>query len=80
MQKPGRAIRDMEDDAKEAWRRADGDESAGDKVANARDRIRHGVDNARDELHEAVDDAARKLAYERGRVDEMRDREKSSRR
>jgi hypothetical protein len=73
MQESKRAVRDLEDDAKEAWRRADGDESLGDKVANAVDRLRHGAENLGDELHEGVDDAARKLEYERGRADQARD-------
>ena len=80
MQESKRVIRDMEDDAKEAWRRADGDESPSDKVATMGDRIRHGVENAGDELHEGVDDTARKLEYERGRADEMRKQEKADRR
>jgi hypothetical protein len=70
MQEPKKAARDMEDDAKEAWRRSDG-ESLGDKAANAGDRIRHGIENAGDEIHKDVDDAARHVAYEKGRVDEI---------
>ena len=65
-----RTARDLQDDVKETWRKADG-ESVGDAVANAGDRIKHGVENLGDELHEAVDDAGRKLEYERGRADEM---------
>jgi hypothetical protein len=79
MQESKRVIRDMEDDAKEALRRSDGEESLDDKLANAGDRLRHGVENVGDELHEGVDDAARKLEYERGRADQMRDREKADR-
>ena len=68
---PKKTIRDMEDDAKEAWRRSDGDESIGDKLANTGDRVRHGIENAGDELHKDLDDASRRVAYERGRADEM---------
>ena len=52
MQESKRAVRELEDDAKEAWRRADGDESLGDKVANAGDRLRrhHGVRGRHDRL------------------------------
>jgi hypothetical protein len=66
-----RTARDIEDDAKETWRKADG-ESLGDKLANAGDRIRHGAENVGDELHEKVDEASRDLEYERGRTDQMR--------
>jgi hypothetical protein len=52
----------------------------GDKVADAGDRLRHGVENVGDELHEGVDDAARKLEYERGRADQARDDEEADRR
>jgi hypothetical protein len=65
-----RGVRDFEDDAKETFRKADGDESVGDKLANAGDRIRHGIENVGDELHEKVDEGARKVDYERGRDDE----------
>jgi hypothetical protein len=65
-----KVIRDVTDDAKEAWRKADGDESVGDRLANAGDRLRHGAENVGDEVHEKVDDAGRALEYERGRVDE----------
>ena len=61
-------LRDLEDDVKETWRKADGDESLGDKAANAGDRIRHGIENTADDIHEGVDDAARGAEYERGRA------------
>ena len=70
MQDSKKVARDMEDDTKEAWRRSDG-ESLGDDVANAGDRIRHGIENAGDEVHKDVDGAARHVAYEKGRVDEI---------
>ena len=68
---PKKTVRDMEDDAKEAWRRSDGDESIGDKLANTGDRVRHGIENAGDVIHKDLDDASRRVAYERGRTDEM---------
>jgi hypothetical protein len=80
MQESKRAIRDVEDDVKEAWRRGDGEESLGDKAANTADRLRHGVENVGDELHEKVDDAGRKIEYERGRADGAVEREKTDRR
>jgi len=80
MQESKRAARDLEDDAKKALRRGDGDESLGDKVANVGDRLRHGAENLGDELHEGVDVATRKLEYERGRADQARDEEEADRR
>lgn len=62
-------LRDTAADAKEAWRKADGEESLGDKLANAGDRARNAVENAGDELHEKADTLSRDAAYERGRVD-----------
>lgn len=69
-----RTARDVEADAKEAWRKADGEESLGDKAANAGDRVRNAVENAGDEVHETVDEASRDVAYEQGRMDEARSR------
>jgi hypothetical protein len=66
-----RKARDVKSDVKEAWRRADGEESIGDKVANTTDRVKDEVDNAGDELHEQADKASRDAAYEQGRMDEM---------
>ena len=63
--------RDVKTDVKEAWRKADGEESLGDKVANTTDRAKDAIENAGDELHEEVDDVARDAAYEKGRADEM---------
>ena len=65
-----RTVRDTEADVKETWRKADGDESLGDKVANAGDRMRDAVDNTRDDIHEKSDDASRDAAYNKGRVDQ----------
>jgi hypothetical protein len=70
-----REARDFKDDVKETWRKADGDESIGDKIANAGDRVKSGAENLGDELHETADEASRKMEYERGRVDEAARRE-----
>lgn len=70
-----RTARDAGADLKEAWRKADGKESLGDKAANAGDRLENAVKDAGDVVHEEVDEASRDAAYERGRADEMsRDR------
>lgn len=65
------AARDTKTDVKEAWRRADGEESLGDKVANTTDRAKDAVENAGDELHEEADEASRDAAYNQGRADEI---------
>jgi len=65
-----KTARDAGADMKEAWRKADGEESLGDKVANAGDRLGNAAKNAGDEVHEEVDEASRDAAYERGRADE----------
>jgi hypothetical protein len=70
-----REARDFKDDVKETWRKADGEESLGDKIANAGDRVKSGVENVGDELHETADEASRKVEYERGRIDEAASRE-----
>ena len=44
-----KGAREVETDAKQTWRKADG-ESLGDKVANAGDEIRKDLGNAGDEL------------------------------
>lgn len=66
-----KTVRDTEADMKEAWRKADGDESLGDKAAGAGDRIENAVKNAGDEIHEEADEASRDAAYQQGRADEM---------
>ena len=43
-------MRDVDNKAKETWRKADGDESLSDKVANAGDDVRDAVGNAGDEI------------------------------
>jgi hypothetical protein len=65
-----RGIRDTKSDVKETWRKADGNESLGDKVANAGDRMRDAVDNAGDDIHEKSDEASRDASYEQGRADQ----------
>lgn len=64
-------VREAAADTKEAWRKADGDESLGDKVANVGDRVRNAVEDAGDELHEGADKLSRDAEYVRGRADEM---------
>lgn len=66
-----RTIRDKEADAKELWRKADGDESLGDKAANVGDRVTNAVKDAGDEIHEEADRMSRDVAYEQGRADEL---------
>jgi hypothetical protein len=65
-----KTARDTGADLKEAWRKADGEESLGDKIANAGDRLENAARNAGDELHEEVDEASRDAAYQQGRADE----------
>ena len=65
-----RTVRDTEADVKETWRKADGDESLGDKLAGAGDRVENAVKNTGDELHENADEMSRDAAYEQGRADE----------
>ena len=64
-----KTVRDTEANAKEAWRKADGDESLGDKLANAGDRARNAVADAGDEIHQKTDELGRDVAYARGRVE-----------
>lgn len=66
-----RTIRDKEADARKAWRKADGDESLGDKAANVGDRVTNAVKDAGDEVHEQADRMSRDAAYEEGRSDEL---------
>jgi hypothetical protein len=66
-------LRDTEADAKEAWRKADG-ESLGDKVADAGDRARNAVADAGDKIHEESDKLGRDAAYQQGRVEGEADR------
>jgi hypothetical protein len=63
-------VRETEADVKEAWRKADGHESLGDKAANVGDRVGNAVENAGDKLHEETDEMSRDVAYEKGRADE----------
>ena len=65
-----RTLRDTEADVKEAGRKLDGDESIGDKLAGAGDRLENAVKNAGDEIHEGADDMSRDASYEQGRMDE----------
>ena len=65
-----KTIRDTEADIKEGWRKADGNESLGDKAANLGDRATNAVKDAGDKLHEETDELAREASYEEGRQDE----------
>lgn len=65
-----RDARDAGADLKEAWRKADGDESLGDKAANVGDRISNAVKDVGDKVHEEVDETSRDAAYNEGRMDE----------
>ena len=69
-----RTVRDTEADLKEAGRKLDGEESLGDKLAGAGDRIENAVKNAGDEVHEEADEMSRDAAYQQGRADEATDR------
>jgi hypothetical protein len=50
-----KTYREVEQDAKEAWRRSDGDEDLGDKVGNAGDELRKDLGNAGDQIGNAGD-------------------------
>ena len=63
-------LRDTGVDMKEGLRKADGDESLGDKLANLGDRAGNAVKDAGDKLHEETDEMARDASYEEGRADE----------
>ncbi len=66
-----KTVRDTEADMKETWRKADGDESLGDKAAGLGDRVKNAVKDAGDEIHEGADEASRDAAYQQGRTDEL---------
>ena len=66
-----KTIRDTEADVKEGLRKADGDESLGDKAAGLGDRVENAVKDAGDTVHETADDASRDASYQKGRADEM---------
>ena len=69
-----KTARDAGAEIKETWRKADGDESLGDKAANVGDRIENAAKDVGDKLHEEADDLSRDAAYDKGRADEaMRD-------
>ena len=65
-----RTVRDTEADMKETLRKADGEESLGDKLAGVGDRAGNAIKDAGDAIHEKADEASRDAAYERGRADE----------
>jgi hypothetical protein len=49
-------MREADEKAKETWRRADGEESVSDKVANLGDDVRNELGNAGDNLRRTADD------------------------
>ena len=51
-----RAGREMDETAKETWRKADGEESMSDKVANLGDDVRNDLGNAGDDMRRTTDD------------------------
>lgn len=67
-----KGLRDAGADVKEFGRKADGNESLGDKLAGAGDRVENAVKNVGDDVHEKTDDMSRDAAYEKGRADESR--------
>lgn len=49
-------VRGVTNDGKETWRKADGEESLSDKVANVGDDVRDALGNAGDEANRHSDD------------------------
>ena len=66
-----REAREAGADMKEAWRKADGDESLADKAKGLGDRAANAVKDVGDEVHEEADRMSRDAAYEQGRADEL---------
>jgi hypothetical protein len=64
--------RDVAADVKEGLRKADGDESLGDRVANVGDRLGNAVKDVGDAVHKEADELSRDAAYEAGRSDGMK--------
>jgi ABC-type transporter Mla subunit MlaD len=50
--------REVEETAKETWRKADGEEDLADKIGNAGDDLRKHAGNLGDDLKDAADDAS----------------------
>ena len=65
-----RTAREAGADVKETLRKADGEESLGDKLANVGDRAANAVKDVGDKVHEEADEMSRDAAYEQGRADE----------
>ncbi len=61
MQDLKKDYRGVKNDAKETWRKADGEEDLGDKAANVGDDVRDAVGNAGDDLRNAGDDLRRNM-------------------
>ena len=51
-----KAAREVDEKAKETWRRADGEESVSDKVGNLGDDIRNELGNAGDNVRRTAED------------------------
>ncbi len=51
-----KVVREVDEKAKETWRRADGEESASDKVGNLGDDIRNELGNAGDNVRRGAED------------------------
>jgi hypothetical protein len=49
--------READNKARELWRKADGDESLGDRFGNLGDDVRDGIDNVGDDIREGADKA-----------------------
>jgi hypothetical protein len=60
-----KAGREADETAKETWRKADGEESLGDKVGNLGDDVRKHAGNAGDEIRRNADDVGDRVDEER---------------
>jgi len=59
-----KTYREGEQEAKEAWRKSDGDESLSDKVGNAGDEMRKDLGNTGDDVRDAGNDARTSNDYD----------------
>jgi len=60
-----KVYRETEQNAKETWRKSDGDEDLADKVGNAGDEIRKDLGNTGDDLGNVGDDMKKTVDQER---------------
>lgn len=65
-----KGAREVENKAKETWRKLDGDESPSDKLGNLGDDVRHGLGNAGDEITDAVKTERAKIEQSRNYPEE----------